>query len=108
MHVFTRSSYASDKTMLAACPRLIPRVAGFAGDVEGGGTESGGAGEPSFSVGEGADRKPNVFFILIDDMGYGDIGYQSTDLSSLTPNMDALMNGGRKVWRGMGRRGRVG
>ena len=33
-------------------------------------------------------------------MGYGDIGYQSTDLSLLTPNLDALMSGGRKVWYG--------
>ncbi|CAN0476859.1 unnamed protein product, partial [Laminaria digitata] len=41
--------------------------------------------------------KPNVFFILIDDMGHGDIGYQSTDLHSLTPNLDALMSGGIKV-----------
>ncbi|CAM9596708.1 unnamed protein product, partial [Hapterophycus canaliculatus] len=41
--------------------------------------------------------KPNVFFFLIDDMGYGDIGYQSTDLSELTPNLDALAAGGVTV-----------
>ncbi|CAN0379579.1 unnamed protein product, partial [Pylaiella littoralis] len=41
--------------------------------------------------------RPNVFFFLIDDMGYGDIGYQSTDLSDLTPNMDALAAGGIKL-----------
>ena len=60
----------------------------------------GGSGS-SVSAEAGSDRKPNVFFILIDDMGYGDIGYQSTDLSLLTPNLDALMSGGRKVWYGM-------
>ena len=44
-----------------------------------------------------SSAKPNVFFFLIDDMGYGDIGYQSTDLSELTPNLDALAAGGVKV-----------
>ena len=47
-----------------------------------------------------SSTKPNVFFFLIDDMGYGDIGYQSTDLSELTPNLDALAAGGVKVTKG--------
>lgn len=42
-------------------------------------------------------NKPNVFFIMIDDMGWGDIGYQSTDLVGVTPNMDKLAAGGVKV-----------
>eukprot|EP00752_Nemacystus_decipiens_P016940 g15167.t1 len=50
-------------------------------------------------VGGATPSKPNVFFFLIDDMGYGDIGYQSTDLSELTPNLDALAAGGVKVGR---------
>lgn len=41
--------------------------------------------------------KPNVFFIMIDDMGWNDVGYQSSDLSGLTPNIDKLANGGIKV-----------
>lgn len=41
--------------------------------------------------------RPNVFFILIDDMGWNDIGYQSTDLWELTPNMDKLAENGIKV-----------
>lgn len=41
--------------------------------------------------------RPNVFFILIDDMGWNDIGYQSTDLWGLTPNMDKLAENGIKV-----------
>lgn len=50
--------------------------------------------------------KPNVFVILIDDMGWSDIGYQGTDVRWLTPNLDKLAAGGIKVrkirglWRG--------
>ncbi|CAM9189691.1 unnamed protein product [Choristocarpus tenellus] len=40
---------------------------------------------------------PNVFFILIDDMGYGDIGYQSSDLKEVTPNLDRLASEGVKL-----------
>ena len=29
-------------------------------------------------------------FVLIDDMGYNDMGYQSSDLGQLTPHMNAL------------------
>jgi len=36
---------------------------------------------------------------MIDDMGYNDIGYQSTDLHSVTPNLDKLAAGGVKVWK---------
>lgn len=42
-------------------------------------------------------KKPNVFFFLVDDLGYGDIGYQSLDLAAMTPNLDALAGGGIKV-----------
>lgn len=56
---------------------------------------SGGAGN-----GAGvATTKPNVFFIMVDDMGWNDIGYQSTDLVGVTPNMDKLAAGGVKVWK---------
>lgn len=54
--------------------------------------------------GKGGDRskgrdqsKPNVFFIMIDDMGWNDIGYQSIDLKGVTPNLDKLAAGGVKV-----------
>ena len=33
-------------------------------------------------------EKPNILFILIDDMGWGDIGYNSDDI--LSPNLDRL------------------
>lgn len=45
----------------------------------------------------GVMGKPNVFFIMIDDMGWNDIGYQSTDLKDVTPNLDKLAAGGVKV-----------
>lgn len=38
-----------------------------------------------------------MFFIMIDDLGYNDIGYQSTDLGKVTPNLDKLAAGGVKV-----------
>ena len=41
--------------------------------------------------------KPNVFFIMVDDMGWNDIGYQSTDMANITPNLDRLAAGGVKV-----------
>lgn len=45
--------------------------------------------------------KPNIFFFLIDDMGWNDIGYQSTDLSAFTPNLDRLARNGIKVRAGI-------
>eukprot|EP00752_Nemacystus_decipiens_P014913 g13276.t1 len=55
-------------------------------------------GEETKSSGAGADQnKPNVFFIMIDDMGYNDIGYQSIDLQGVTPNLDKLAAGGIKM-----------
>ena len=44
-----------------------------------------------------ATTKPNVFFIMVDDMGWNDIGYQSTDLVGMTPNLNKLAAGGVKV-----------
>lgn len=40
-------------------------------------------------------EKPNVLFILIDDMGWGDIGYNSDDI--LSPNLDRLAEEGLKL-----------
>lgn len=57
-----------------------------------GGVRGKGSGETKTST-----KKPNVFFFLLDDLGYGDIGYQSSDLGEMTPNLDALAAGGIKV-----------
>ncbi|CAM9134617.1 unnamed protein product [Ectocarpus sp. 12 AP-2014] len=44
-----------------------------------------------------AEARPNVFFIMIDDMGWDDIGYQSVDLERVTPVLDKLAAGGVKM-----------
>ncbi|CAN0495809.1 unnamed protein product [Scytosiphon promiscuus] len=62
------------------------------------GTRSGVSGGAGNGAGV-ATTKPNVFFIMVDDMGWNDIGYQSTDLVGVTPNMDKLAAGGVKVWK---------
>jgi len=41
----------------------------------------------------GAQQKPNVVFILADDMGYGDLGCYGQQLIE-TPNIDKLASGG--------------
>lgn len=37
-----------------------------------------------------ADRKPNIVFILADDMGYGDVSCYNSESKIETPNMDKL------------------
>lgn len=39
-------------------------------------------------------QKPNVIFILVDDLGYGDIGAYNADSKIPTPNIDQLANQG--------------
>ncbi|HEX8915093.1 MAG TPA: sulfatase-like hydrolase/transferase, partial [Humisphaera sp.] len=54
-----------------------------------------------------AERKPNVLFILVDDLGYGDLGtfFQNARRDAkagpahATPNIDALAEGGVKLTR---------
>lgn len=36
--------------------------------------------------------QPNVVFILVDDMGFGDVGYNGSDIA--TPNLDQMANDG--------------
>ncbi|MFY8025541.1 MAG: arylsulfatase [Sediminibacterium sp.] len=49
----------------------------------------------SFFQVEAQKKKPNIIFILADDLGYGDLGcYGSTKI--LTPNIDALAKSGTK------------
>jgi arylsulfatase A len=41
-----------------------------------------------------AKRKPNIVYILADDMGYGDMGCNNPDSRIPTPNLDRLAAGG--------------
>jgi arylsulfatase A-like enzyme len=55
-----------------------------------GGAPSGGA------QGEASER-PHVLFIVPDDMGWNDIGYQSSDMKHATPTLNALAADGIKL-----------
>jgi hypothetical protein len=40
---------------------------------------------------------PHIMYILADDLGWNDIGYQSTDLSGFSPHLDDLASRGVKL-----------
>lgn len=44
--------------------------------------------------GEAPSRKPNILFILADDLGYGDVGCYNPDAKVPTPNLDRLAQQG--------------
>ncbi|MBK8503315.1 MAG: arylsulfatase [Saprospiraceae bacterium] len=43
-----------------------------------------------------SDEKPNIVFILADDLGYGDLGCYNADSKIPTPNLDHLASQGMK------------
>lgn len=45
----------------------------------------------------GAKKQPNVVFILVDDMGFGDVGYNGSEIA--TPNLDQMANAGVQLNR---------
>ncbi|MCA9129727.1 MAG: arylsulfatase [Planctomycetales bacterium] len=54
------------------------------------------AGQPLVAQEPGAASLPNVVFILVDDMGYGDPGCYNGNSKIRTPNIDAIAAGGMK------------
>ena len=45
-------------------------------------------------VGPSGDTRPNIVYIMADDMGYGDVGCYNLDTKIPTPNMDRLAQEG--------------
>ena len=46
----------------------------------------------------GVEEPPNIIFILVDDMGWADVGYHGSHIA--TPNIDALAASGVEIDRG--------
>ena len=44
-----------------------------------------------------APETPHIVYVLFDDMGWNDIGYQSTDMAALTPVLSDLAENGVKL-----------
>ena len=50
-----------------------------------------------FSCAEKVEEvKPNIIVVYMDDLGYGDVGYNGAKMLK-TPNMDALAKGGYEL-----------
>lgn len=43
-----------------------------------------------------ADNRPNILFILADDLGYGDVACYSPEAKAPTPHLDALARQGMR------------
>src|SRR6185503_9196283 len=50
---------------------------------------------PPVAHAEAGDKKPNILFLLIDDLGYTDVGFNGGDIK--TPNIDKLAKSGAKL-----------
>ena len=45
--------------------------------------------------GHAADNKPNIVYIVADDLGWKDVGYHGSDIK--TPNLDKLAEDGARL-----------
>ena len=55
-----------------------------------------GSQGPAVNKGSGSEEKPNIVFLLADDLGYGDLGcYGQTKIR--TPNIDRLAREGMRL-----------
>ena len=45
---------------------------------------------------QAAQEKPNIVYIMVDDMGYGDAGCYNPKSKTPTPNIDSLANAGMR------------
>lgn len=48
------------------------------------------------TAGAAGAHKPNIVYVLVDDMGYGDVSCYNPDGKISTPNIDALANAGMR------------
>ena len=88
---------ARDETTAAASSRAPPTTGEVpAADALGGLTpiasawqaDDAGSGAPARRHSD--EARPNLVVLTLDDVGYNDFGYQSSDLHSATPHIDAL------------------
>ena len=52
---------------------------------------------PAAGAAASGSSMPHILYVLADDMGYNDIGYQSTDLAFASPTLDSLAARGVKL-----------
>ncbi|MCF7673793.1 MAG: sulfatase-like hydrolase/transferase [Akkermansiaceae bacterium] len=50
----------------------------------------------AFAAAQPVPAKPNILFILADDLGYGDVGCYNAESKVATPNLDRLVHDGMR------------